>query len=242
MFVGHYGPSFAAKGMRKSIPLWVLFIAVQLLDVFWSIFVLLGIEKVRIVPGITATNPLDLYYMPYTHSLIGAMLWALGAALVYYVWRRADGWGAATIVGAAVFSHWVLDVVVHRPDMPLYDNTLKIGLGLWNYPVLAFVLEIAVLFSGMYFYLKTTQSTSRVGRYGMVIFGFAMLVVESIVFFGPPLSSDKAAAVTALFLVFGFCRSCVLARRETGSTGRFSGKHRSYRAIFATLLRRKCRK
>jgi hypothetical protein len=204
MFVGHYGASFAAKGMRKSIPLWVLFIAVQLLDVFWSIFVLFGIEKVRIVPGITATNPLDLYYMPYTHSLIGAMLWAIGAALVYYVWRRADGWGAATFVGAAVFSHWALDVVVHRPDMPLYDNSFKIGLGLWNYPVLAFVLEIAVLFSGMYLYLKTTQSTSRVGRYGMVLFGFAMLVVESIVFFGPPLSSDKTAAITALFWYFVF--------------------------------------
>ena len=103
-----------------------------------------------------------------------------------------------------MFSHWVLDVVVHRPDMPLYDNSLKIGLGLWNYPALAFVLEIAVLFSGMYFYLKATQSTSRIGRFGMVIFGFAMLVVESVVSSGPPLSSDKAAAVTALFwyLVF----------------------------------------
>ena len=88
--------------------------------------------------------------------------------------------------------------------MPLYDNTLKIGLGLWNYPVLAFVLEIAVLFSGMYLYLKATQSKSRVGRYGMVIFGFVMLVVESIVFFGPPLSSDKAAALTALFWYFVF--------------------------------------
>ena len=204
MFVGHYGPSFAAKAVKKPIPLWILFVAVQLLDVFWSLFVLLGIEKVRIVPGITATNPLDLYYMPYTHSLVGAILWSLGAALVYYVWRRADGWGAATFVGAAVFSHWVLDVVVHRPDMPLYDNSLKIGLGLWNYPVISFVLEIAVLFSGMYFYLKTTQSTCRLGRYGMVIFGFAMLIVESIVFFGPPLASDKAAAVTALFWYFAF--------------------------------------
>ena len=98
MFVGHYGPSFAAKGMRKSIPLWVLFIAVQLLDVFWSIFVLLGIEKVRITSGITATNPLDLYYMPYTHSLIGAMLWAIGATIVYYLCRRTDGWAPATFV------------------------------------------------------------------------------------------------------------------------------------------------
>jgi hypothetical protein len=199
MFVGHYGASFAAKGARQSIPLWVLFMAVQLLDVFWSIFVLLGIEKVRITPGITATNPLDLYYMPYTHSLMGAMLWATGASIVYYLWRRADGWTPATFVGAAVFSHWVLDVLVHRPDMPLYDNSFKIGFGLWNYPAFAFVLELAVLFAGMYLYLKTTESLSRFGRYGMVIFGFVMLAVQSIVFFGPPPSSDKAAAMTALF-------------------------------------------
>ncbi len=74
MFVGHYGVSFAAKRGDRSIPLWVLFLAVQLLDVFWSFFVLVGIEKVRIVPGITASNPLDLYYMPYTHSLVAALL------------------------------------------------------------------------------------------------------------------------------------------------------------------------
>ena len=204
MFVGHYGPSFAAKGMRKSIPLWVLFIAVQLLDVFWSIFVLLGIEKVRITSGITATNPLDLYYMPYTHSLIAAMLWAIGATIVYYLCRRTDGWAPATFVGAAVFSHWVLDVLVHRPDMPLYDDSSKIGFGLWNYPVFAFILELAVLFSGMYLYLKKTQSASPVGRYGMVLFGFIMLVVQFIVFFGPPPSSDKAAAITALFFYLVF--------------------------------------
>jgi hypothetical protein len=119
MFVGHYGPSLAAKAVSKSIPLWVLFVAVQLLDVFWSIFVLLGIEKVRIVSGITATNPLDLYYMPYTHSLIAAMLWAVAAGIVYYAIRKADGWSAAAFVGAAVFSHWVLDWLVHRPDLPL---------------------------------------------------------------------------------------------------------------------------
>ena len=82
MFVGHYGPAFAAKSVKKSVPLWLLFLAVQLLDVFWSIFVLLGIEKVRIVPGITVTNPLDLYYMPYTHSLVAAILWSVGACLV----------------------------------------------------------------------------------------------------------------------------------------------------------------
>jgi hypothetical protein len=82
MFVGHYGPSLAAKALNGSVPLWALFLAVQLVDVFWAIFVLLGIEKVRIAPGITATNPLDLYYMPYTHSLVAAILWSVATALV----------------------------------------------------------------------------------------------------------------------------------------------------------------
>ena len=155
MFVGHYGPSLAAKAAKNPIPLWILFVAVQLLDVFWSIFVLLGIEKVRIAPGITATNPLDLYYMPYTHSLLGAMLWSIAAGVAYYVFRRAEGWSAGAIVGAAVLSHWVLDWFVHRPDLPLYDNSFKVGLGLWNHPAFAFTLEIAVLFGGMGLYMKT---------------------------------------------------------------------------------------
>src|SRR5438034_5643892 len=79
MFVGHYGVSFGAKKAEPAIPLWVLFIAVQLLDVLWAPFVLLGIEKVRIVPGFTASNPLDLYYMPYTHSLVAAIGWSVVA-------------------------------------------------------------------------------------------------------------------------------------------------------------------
>ena len=108
--------------------MWVLFIAEQLLDVWWAIFVLLGIEKVRIVPGITATSPFDLYYMPYTHSLIGSVIWSIGAGLLYYLFRTRDGRIAAAIVGAAVFSHWVLDLLVHRPDLSMYDDTLKVGL------------------------------------------------------------------------------------------------------------------
>jgi hypothetical protein len=194
VFVGHYGPSFAAKALRKSIPLWVLFLAVQLLDVFWSI----GIEKVRIVPGITATNPLDLYYMPYTHGLDAAVLWSGAAAFAYWAWRRSEGWVAATIVGVAVFSHWVLDLIVHRPDLPLYDNSLKVGLGLWNQPAVALALEIAVLFGGMYLYWAVTEPTTKGGRYAMVIFGLVMLAIQVFLFFGPPPASDRAAATSAL--------------------------------------------
>jgi len=204
MFVGHYGVSLAAKATKNSIPLWILFVAVQLLDVCWSFLVLLGIEKVRIVPGITATNPLDLYYMPYTHGLMGALLWSIAAGLAYKMFRKADGWSAASFVGAAVFSHWVLDWLVHRPDLPLYANSFKVGLGLWNYPALAFGLEVVFLFGGMYLYLRTTKSIARGGGLGMVIFGLVMLVVQAVVFFGPPPTSDKSAAVTALLVYFAF--------------------------------------
>src|SRR3984893_13919831 len=149
MFVGHDGPSLAAKAAKNSIPLWVLFIAVQLLDVFWSFFVLFGIEKVRIVPGITASNPLDLYYMPYTHSLAAAILWVGGGICLCTPLGGVRDWSAAALVGVAVFSHWVLDFLVHRPDLALYDNRAKVGLGLWNHPVIALSLEALFLFVGL---------------------------------------------------------------------------------------------
>jgi hypothetical protein len=104
MFVGHYGVAFAVKTERNKIPLWVLFVAVQLLDFLWAPFVLLGIEKVRFVPGITATNALDLYYMPYTHSLIGALFWSAVAFAIYKIgWRNIASNSAALLVGFAVF-------------------------------------------------------------------------------------------------------------------------------------------
>lgn len=204
MFVGHYGPALAAKATKKSVPLWVLFLAVQLLDVFWSIFVMLGIEKVRIVPGITATNPLDLYYMPYTHSFVAAILWSVGSSVVYRSFRRGDGWMGAGLVGGAVFSHWVLDLLVHRPDLALYDDTMKVGLGLWNYPVVSSALEIAFLFGGIYLYYRATKPVTPGGRYGMVLFGFVMLGVQGLAFFGPTPASADGAAVEALlsYLLF----------------------------------------
>jgi hypothetical protein len=193
MFVGHYGVSFAAQRMNRRVPLWVLFVAVQLLDVFWAPFILLGIEKVRIVPGITASNPLDLYYMPYTHSLIAAIAWSAAAYGVYRLWRGAAA-RAAMVVGLAVFSHWILDLVVHRPDLPLYDDTAKVGLGLWNRPVLAFGLEAALLFGGMSLFLAGRTGPTA----AMMIFGIVMLAIQAFIFFGPPPASGSAAAITAL--------------------------------------------
>jgi hypothetical protein len=204
MFIGHYGPSFACKAWKPVVPLWVLFIAVQLVDIVWAVLVLLGIEKVRIVPGITATNPFDLYYMPFTHSLPGAIFWSVGAAVVYRAVAPAQKWTAAAIVGGAVFSHWILDLIVHRPDLALYDDAYKVGFGLWNYPAIAFVLEIALLFGGIALYLRVTEPIDAIGRYGMTVLGLFAVVLQAYVFFGPPPVSDIAFALTALALYFAF--------------------------------------
>jgi hypothetical protein len=193
MFVGHYGVSFAAKRADASIPLWVLFLAVQWLDVMWAPLVMLGIEKVRIVPGFTATNPLDLYYMPYTHSLIAAVLWSAAAAGAYRFVAGANS-RASVFVGLAVFSHWILDFIVHVPDLPLYDNVMKVGLGLWNHPIPAFGLEAALLLVAMLVYLQS----SHIQRTAVLAFGLVMLGVQAYVFFGPPPVSPAGAAATAL--------------------------------------------
>ena len=197
MFVGHYGISFAVKSIDRRISLWLLFMAVQFVDVLWAIFVLLGVEKVRITPGITATNPLDLYYMPYTHSLVSAFVWA-GVGFLAYKFGRGSASRTALLVAAAVFSHWVLDLVVHRPDLPLYDDKYKLGLGLWNYPALALTLEASVLFGGVILYLRTSKAASSLGRYGMPVFGILLIGLQAMIFFGAPPSSPVAAALTAL--------------------------------------------
>src|SRR6202012_4262990 len=123
MFIGHYGPAFAAKPIAKAVPLWLLFIAVQWLDVCWSTLVLTGIEKVRIVPGFTLGSPLDLYFMPYTHGLIGALLLSvLFGAIVALIMGAPRRLAVFLAVALAVFSHWLLDLVVHMPDLWIYDG------------------------------------------------------------------------------------------------------------------------
>lgn len=196
MFVGHYGPSFLAKRLAPGVSLWVLFVAVQLLDVAWAFFVFLGVEQVRIVPGFTATNALDLYYMPYTHSLPGALAWSAGAALLCRVFTGSSR--GSVMVGAAVFSHWPLDFLVHRPDLPLYDDTAKVGLGLWDYPYVTLLIEAMLLFGAMGLYLAASQARTRRGRYAIPVFGAAMLVMQASMLFTPPPPSDRAMAATAL--------------------------------------------
>lgn len=204
MFAGHYGVAFGVKRTAPSAPLWMLFLAVQLLDVAWAPFVLLGIEGLRIVPGITASNPFDLYYMPYSHSLVAAIAWSFGAAALYRFAARGSR-SASVWLGVAVFSHWVLDFLVHRPDLPLYDNTAKVGLGLWNLPALAFGLEAAFLFLGIWLCI----GSGAVRASGALGVGVVLLAVHAFVFFGSPPDSPQAAAGMALLAYVVFA---ILAR------------------------------
>jgi len=194
LFTGHYSFSFAGKSVERRIPLWLLFLAVQWIDVMWSIFVLLGIEKVRIVPGITASNALDLYYMPYTHSLLGVLCWSALAYVVCQIIPQLRDVRTGLILAAAVFSHWILDLIVHRPDLALYDSVGKMGFGLWNYRGAAFALEMAVLFAGAAMLYRTAAHRGRL--IGFVIFLAALQVFGTFFFPQPP--SDHAAATTAL--------------------------------------------
>ena len=181
MFVGHYSVAFACRTERNEIPLWVLFIAVQFLDYVWATLVLLGIEKLRVIKGFTAGSMLDSYFHPYSHSLITAVIWSAIAALIYKTicgrYGRYYSKSAPWIVGIAVFSHWVLDLIAHPRDLPIYDNTWKVGFGLWNYRGPEFALEIALLAGGIALYLaRNAMPTVRKGA--IIAFGLLLVVIH----------------------------------------------------------------
>lgn len=201
MFIGHYGVSLAAR--QKPIPLWLLFIAVQFLDVVWSVLVMLGIEKLRITHGISQANALDLYYMPYTHGLFGALalsgLFGAGSSWFFRGQRTRVFW----ITAAAVFSHWLLDLIVHVPDMPLVGDSLKVGFGLWNFPVLSLPLELMTLWAGAFLYTRNTPARRLAGDIMLWIFVALLSAVELFASFGPDPASPLDEARTALCAYLG---------------------------------------
>jgi hypothetical protein len=195
MFIGHYGISFAAKSLDDKIPLWLLFLAAQLVDIGWAVLILSGHERARITPGLMAASPLDLYYMPYTHSLPSAFGWAGAAAVGYWLWRRWTNWdGAAWLVGLTVFSHWMLDFIAHRPDMPLYGNYYKVGLGLWNSLPATLTVEGGLLCGGVFLYLRAAQGR----RLGFVLLALALVAMQLANLLGPPPPSSRVVALTGL--------------------------------------------
>jgi hypothetical protein len=200
MFVGHYSVSFATRPLCRGVPLWVWFIAVQWLDILWSLFVLLGIEKLRIIPGFTEGNSYDLYYMPYTHGLLGAILFsALFGAIV--AWFTPGNRGkVGLLIGAASFSHWILDLLVHVPDLPLYGNSAKVGFGLWRHVLVTLPLELIILLAGALWCARAMRFSSAKGRYAYWAFVAALAGLQVYANFGPPPASPQTMAATAFGL------------------------------------------
>lgn len=197
MFVGHYSAGFALKVWRPQVPLWVLLLAAQLVDVGWGLLVLAGVEKLRVVPGFLAGSPLDLYFMPYTHSLLAALIWSAGAGLVYRAWQRGQDRIAALVVALTVASHWLLDLLVHAPDLPLLDEGHKVGFGLWAWFWPELLLELAMLWGAVVLYARTCP---HYARRAYVLAG-ALTAMQLAHSFGPTPPSGAAVAIAAV-LVF----------------------------------------
>lgn len=220
MFVGHYSVAFAAKSEKNKIPLWVLFIAVQFLDYIWATLVLLGIEKLRVIKGFTAGSMLDSYFHPYSHSLVTAVLWSVVAALIYraacgphsHLYSRSAPW----IIGVAVFSHWILDLIAHPRDLAIYDNTRKVGFGLWNYRDPEFALEIALLAGGIILYLaRNIMPTIR--KRAVIVFGIVLVIVQIGDTYVPRTPLTDKATVTGVWIFYSLFVLMAFAVEKIGA-------------------------
>jgi hypothetical protein len=215
VFIGHYGVSLAAKRWAPRVSLGWLFLAVQGLDLLFASFVLAGVEKLAIVPGFTAYNPYDLISMPYSHGLVAALGWSALVAVLVRALLGPSGGRAAAVLGAAVFSHWVLDLPMHTRDLPLLgDHSQKVGLGLWRHRDLSLAAEAAVLAAGVAVWLPATGGLGR-ARIATVSFLVLLAVVLLSTPFMPPPASPNAFAVTALvgYLALAGAAAWVDARR-----------------------------
>lgn len=201
MFIGHFGVGLAAKKLAPRTSLGTLFFAAQFLDLLWPILLLLGLEHVRIAPGITRMSPFDFNDYPISHSLVTAALWSLLVGGAYYAFRRNAR--VAFVVGVAVLSHWLLDFLVHRPDLPLWLGGPKVGLGLWNFWVPEMVLEIAIFVTGIWIYRSVSRARDGIGRYAfwaLAIFLFAGWIA-SLMAGAPPSERSMAWGALSMWIV-----------------------------------------
>ncbi len=200
MFIGHYAPAFAIKAARPDVPLWHLFVAVQLVDFAWAGLVLAGIEKARITPRFLEASMLDLYHMPYTHALPSTILWAIGAALLYGLLVKNKTKGVAIAIGVAVLSHWVTDLLVHSKDLELWWGGPKLGFGLWASLPISQLLELGLFLGAVWLYFKSSQPKPSPKRWiGVAIVAFFVVIQLYSLVPPPKLPTIQIFAIQALF-------------------------------------------
>jgi hypothetical protein len=206
MFVGHFGVGFAAKRVAPQVSLGSLFLAAEFADGLWPVFLLAGIEHVRIVPGLMKASALDLYNYPWSHSLLALCVWSALVGGVYYAVQgnRQGAW----VLGGLVVSHWFLDLVMHRPDMPVFPRGPYLGFGLWNSMPATLGIESLLYVAGFALYTKTTYPADRIGSaaLGVLVILLAVLWLASL--FGPPPPDDRTVAISGLigwlFIPWGY--------------------------------------
>jgi hypothetical protein len=189
MFIGHFALGFASKQFAPRTSLALLIAAPIFLDILWPIFVLLGWERVRIDPGNTVFTPLDFVYFPWSHSLLMSLVWATALALLYQGF--AHYWAGTVAIWIGVVSHWILDWISHRPDMPLYPSGPTYGIGLWNSVAATMIVELGLLSLGVGLYVKATRARDATGRYAF----YAYVLFLILAYFGDRLGGTPSSIV-----------------------------------------------
>lgn len=186
MFIGHYALGFAAKRYVPAISLGTLFLASQFADLLWPTLLLLGVEHVAIEPGITVVTPLNFFHYPYSHSLLALAAWGFLFAALYKLLTRAR-LNAALLLALLVASHWVLDLIVHRPDLPLAPGAAgRYGFGLWNSMAATLLIEFSLFVGGVWLYLRATVARDRTGSMALWALVIFLAAIELANLFGPP--------------------------------------------------------
>ena len=189
MFAGHHAVAFAAKPFAPRVSLGTLFAAALFLDLVWPVLLLLGVEHVRIAPGITAFTPLDFYDYPVTHSLAAVAGWSVAFAIAYWIVRRSAR--GAVVTGLLVASHWFIDLIAHRPDLPLWPGGPKFGLGLWNSIPATIVVEAGLFIAGLAIYLRATRAHDRTGSIAL----WALVAFIAVIYVANVLSPPPPSAI-----------------------------------------------
>lgn len=208
MFIGHYALAFGSKKVAPSVSLGTAFIACQFADMLWPIFLGLGLEQVAIEPGNTLVTPLNFISYPYSHSLVMLLVWGALFALAYGLLKGRQTVAMMTLA-LLVISHYVLDVITHRPDMPLtIGGTTKLGFGLWNYPGVTLAVESLMFISGATIYNGVTRAKDRIGTYGLWSLIAVLVAIYFAALYGPPPPSVSAIATAGhlswLFVIWAY--------------------------------------
>jgi hypothetical protein len=223
VFIGHFAVAFAAKRAAPELSLGTLILAAQLADLVWPTLVLLGVERFEIKPGITAVTPLDFVHYPWSHSLVALVAWGFALAIVWLAVRRGTPWAALVIIGV-VLSHWALDVISHRPDVPVtIGGSTRLGLGLWDSMAATLVVEGLLFAVGVALYWAATRALDGIGRWGFWALVAFLVVVYVASLFAPPPPSTAAVAWTAqaiwLLVAWGYWVDRHRSHKQRGIRG-----------------------